>query len=206
MEDVHSWAKLLRARPTATIELQRAREHVTVVEPDGTVSTRTRGGPIHYMGHLDNFELKTVRVARARLPVARHRAMIEGLIEASFPEGKGDDYLVPDEIPSYISLRHGSEGASISATHRALQANLPLHLVFAELEGLTTALSAAPATDFIENPEREEWTRVRDRPPMALGESGSVAPDAGARAQKAVDAFYAQHFDTLCKRIRALPR
>lgn len=203
MEDVQSWAKLLRENPSAFIELQHARSHVTIVEPDGTVTTRTRGGPIHSMGHLDNFELKTVRVARARVPLARHRAMIAGLVDASFPEGKGPDHLVPDEIPSFLTLRHPAGTASMSANHSALQANLPLRLVFAELEGLTTVLKSGPATGSLDNPEREEWARVRDRPPIALDEGGTVAPDAGARAQKAVEAFYAQHFDALCKRLRA---
>lgn len=201
------WAELLARDPGgARLSYVKSASMEIAVDGDGALLVRERGGPIFHMGRLSSFEKATLPAWRASIAPERHRALVAGLVDARFPIGDENAMPVPDELPSYVTVEHRSgERATMSAYHRALQADLALHCIVAELDGLSQALKVGPPTERMANPERDEWATVKNRAPFALDETGPEPPaDAKARAKQAVERFYAEQFEARIRQVASL--
>jgi hypothetical protein len=169
---------------------------------DGSAFARRQGGPIFHMGAIWNVEPPTVSGWRARIPTPRRAALVAGFEEARAVGGVFN--LIPDEHASYLTLGD----ASITVVHRALEGNLALDRVVAELGGIAGTLFAGPPTDRLANPERDRWTErfpfSFDRPKGP--EAPEVQPGALEHAQAAIDRFYAEGLEPLLARVAARSR
>lgn len=197
------WASFLADEPERLrIEYVQHAETVVAIAADGALLVRARGGPIYHMGRLSSFKTKLVPAWRAVIPVARHRAILAGLREAEFPVGRTEQMLVPDELPSHVTVEHRSgPRASMSAFHHSVEEDLALGRVVAELRGLAHVVKAGPPTHRLRNPELDEWRSITDRAAGFEGLEPEPTAEARAMAQAAVDRFYAETLELQLRRV-----
>lgn len=172
-------------------------EWLLELEADGRVFARRKGGPIFHMGAIWNAEPHTVSGWRAHIPSARRAALVAGFDEARAV--KEMFYLVPDEHASTLTLGD----ASIMVVHRALEGNVALDRVVAELGALAAALFGSPPTERLANPESHQWAQCF---PLAVDrakapDAPEVQPGALEHAQAAIDRFYAEGLEPLLAQV-----
>jgi hypothetical protein len=190
------WAELLRDEAMAVrLEYSQSGSTLIQLDSDGSLLVREHGGPMYHMGRLLNAEEPNVRAWRATIAPERHGILLASLREAGFPCG-GDGYmLVPDEHPSSVTLQHSSgTRATMSAVHAAVRANVALHRVITELDGVCGALKKCPPTELLPNQERGLWRRLKEETLrfVVAGLNPEPSSEARERAQQAVERFYAE--------------
>ena len=200
------WSALLTGDPQGVrLEFVQNGDTLVAIEADGALLVRARGGPIHPMGRLSSFQASVVPGWRAVIPAERHRAMLAGLREAEFPFGRTAETLVPDELPSYVTLEHRSgERATMIAFQRSVEADLALGRVVAELQRLASVVKAGPPTHRLPNPELDEWRAIGDSHAMRDDVVPEPTAEARGRAQASVERFYAEELAPLLRRVEAM--
>ena len=129
--------------------VSRHRSFVTTIAKDDDIVVREDGGPLGGRSVMAVFE--RVRVWRTR-EEGLHQRVLELLAEGGFPDGDDVPFL-HGERPG--SIRVGEE--EMLLPQRALDHAPAMASLVEMLEAFVRSTAAAPSTEKLKNPEREEW-------------------------------------------------